>query len=131
MAVSAYVYNTTTCCVIVSAWFQRRWRGLRNRTRKSECTNSEPVMSLCDGPTILVSLCHFTIISLHHIIIIIIIKQPLCPVVRRSMPSANYPILCCPQPYRVAPVFVQVVSPPLGWSPVSSLLVISSPSGDT
>ena len=31
----------------------------------------------------------------------------------------------------VAPVFVQVVSPPLGWSPLSSFLVIWSPSGDT
>ena len=33
-------------------------------------------------------------------------------------------------PYRVAPVFVQVVSPPLGWSPLSSFLVIWSPSCD-
>ena len=39
-------------------------------------------------------------------------------------------VLCCPLPYRVAPVFVQVVSPPLGWSPLSSFLVIWSPSGD-
>ena len=46
------------------------------------------------------------------------------------MPSPNYPVLCCPLPYRVAPVFVQVVSPPLGWSPLSSFLVIWSPSGD-
>ena len=46
-----------------------------------------------------------------------------------SMPSPNYPVLCCPQPYRVAPVFVQVVSPPLGWSPLPSFLVIWSPSG--
>ena len=44
-----------------------------------------------------------------------------------SMPSPNYPVLCCPLPYRVAPVFVQVVSPPLGWSPLSSFLVIWSP----
>ena len=36
-----------------------------------------------------------------------------------SMPSPNYPVLCCPLPYRVAPVFVQVVSPPLGWSPLA------------
>ena len=34
-------------------------------------------------------------------------------------------------PDRVVPVFVQVVSPPLGWSPLSSFLVIWSPSGDT
>ena len=37
-----------------------------------------------------------------------------------SMPSPNYPVLCCPLPYHVASVFVQVVSPPLGWSPLSS-----------
>ena len=47
-----------------------------------------------------------------------------------SMSSPNYPVMCCPLPYRVAPVFVQVVSPPLGWSPLSSFLVIWSPSGD-
>ena len=47
-----------------------------------------------------------------------------------SMPSPNYPVLCYPLPYRVAPVFVQVVSPPLGWSPLTSFLVIWSPSGD-
>ena len=47
------------------------------------------------------------------------------------MPSPNYPVLCCPLSYRVAPVFVQVVSHPLGWSPLSSFLVIWSPSGDT
>ena len=46
------------------------------------------------------------------------------------MSSPNYTLLCCPLPYRVAPVFVQVVSPPLGWSPLSSFLVIWSPSGD-
>ena len=48
-----------------------------------------------------------------------------------SMSSPNDPVLCCPLPYRVVPVFVQVVSPPLGWSPLTSFLVISSPSGDT
>ena len=48
-----------------------------------------------------------------------------------SMPSSNYPVLCCPLSYRVAPVFVQIASPPLGWSPLSSFLVIWSPSGDT
>ena len=40
------------------------------------------------------------------------------------MPSPNDPVLCCPLPYRVDPVFVQVVSLPLGWSPLSSFLVI-------
>ena len=48
-----------------------------------------------------------------------------------SMPSPNYPLLCFPLSYRVAPVFVYVVSPPLGWSPLPSFLVIWSPSGDT
>ena len=49
------------------------------------------------------------------------------------MPSPIYPVLSCPLSYRVAPVFVQVVSHPLGWSPLSSFLVIIlwSPSGDT
>ena len=47
------------------------------------------------------------------------------------MPSPNYPVLCCHLSYRVAPVFVQVVSPPLGWSPLSSFPLIWSPSGDT
>ena len=63
-------------------------------------------------------------------IIIIIIRQPLCPVLGKglSMPSPNYPVLCYPLPYRVAPVFV---SPPLGWSPLSYFLVMCSPSGDT
>ena len=48
-----------------------------------------------------------------------------------SMPSPNFPVFYCPLPYRVAPVFVQVVSPPLGWSPLSYFLVIWSPNGDT
>ena len=67
------------------------------------------------------------------IIIIIIIRQPFCPVVGQglSMPSPNYPVLCCPLPYHVAPVFVQIVSPPLGWSPLSSFRAIWSPSGGT
>ena len=42
------------------------------------------------------------------------------------MPSPNYPVLCCPLPYRVTPVFVQVVFPPLGWSPLSSFPVIDA-----
>ena len=46
------------------------------------------------------------------------------------MPPPSYPVLCCPLPDRVAPVFVQVVSSPLGWSSLSSFLVIWSPSGD-
>ena len=46
------------------------------------------------------------------------------------MSSPNDPVLCCPLPYRVAPVFVQVISPPLDWSPLTSFLVIWSPSGD-
>ena len=44
--------------------------------------------------------------------------------------SPNDPDLCCPLPYRVALVFVHVVSPTLGWSPLSSFLVIWYPSGD-
>ena len=63
------------------------------------------------------------------IIMIIIIRQPLCPVVGR-MPQHAVSKLPCPLPYRVAPGFVQVVSPPLGWSPLTSFLVIWSPSGD-
>ena len=47
------------------------------------------------------------------------------------MPSPNDPVLSCPLSYRVAPVFVQIVSHPLDWSPLSSFLVIWSPSGDT
>ena len=63
--------------------------------------------------------------------VIIIIRQTLCPVVgRRRMSSPNDPVLCCPLPYRVAPVCVQDVSPPLGWSHLSSFLVIWSPSVD-
>ena len=41
-----------------------------------------------------------------------------------SMPPPSYPIMCCSLPGRVAPVFVQVGSPSLGWSPLSSFLVI-------
>ena len=40
-------------------------------------------------------------------------------------------ILRSPLPDRVARVFVQVVSPPLGWSYLSLFLVVWSPSGDT
>ena len=47
------------------------------------------------------------------------------------MSSPTYAVLCCPLPYRVAPVFVQVVSPPLGCSPLSYFPVIWSPSGGT
>ena len=45
------------------------------------------------------------------------------------MPSPNYPVVCCPLPFRVIPVFVHVVSQPLGWSSLSTFLVIWSPSG--
>ena len=45
------------------------------------------------------------------------------------MSSPNDPVFCCPLPYRVAPVFVQVISPLLGWSPLSSFLVTWYPSG--
>ena len=37
----------------------------------------------------------------------------------------------CALPDRVSPVFIQVVSSPLGWSPLSSFLVTWFPSGDT
>ena len=64
-------------------------------------------------------------------LIIIIIRQPLCPVVgRRPQHVVSKSPLCCPLPYRVSPVFVQVVFPPLGWSPLSSYLVIWYPSDD-
>ena len=46
------------------------------------------------------------------------------------MPSPGYPVLRCPLPDRVTPIFVQVVSPSLGWSPLPYFLVVSSPSGD-
>ena len=39
-------------------------------------------------------------------------------------------VLFSPLPDRVAPVFVQVVSPPLDWSPLSYLLAVCTPSGD-
>ena len=39
-----------------------------------------------------------------------------------SMPSPS--VLCCPLPDRVAPVFVQIVSPSLGWCPVTYFLVV-------
>ena len=38
------------------------------------------------------------------------------------MSSPSYTVLPCPLSEGVPPVFVQVVSPPLGWSPVSSFL---------
>ena len=60
-------------------------------------------------------------------LVIIIIRQ--CSVVgQRPQHAASK--LACLVPYRVVPVFVQVVSPPLGWSPLSYFLVIWSPSGD-
>ena len=45
----------------------------------------------------------------------------------RLQVSLSCAVLCH---YRVAPVFVQVVSPPRGWSPLSSFLVIWPPSGN-
>ena len=51
-----------------------------------------------------------SVIIIQSQVIIIIIRQPLCPVVGLSMSSPNDPVLCCPLPYRVAPVFVQVVT---------------------
>ena len=48
-----------------------------------------------------------------------------------SMPPPNYPVLCFPLPYRAAPVFVKVVCPPLGWSPLSYFRVVWSPRGET
>ena len=53
------------------------------------------------------------------------------PWLSERMSSPNDPVLCCSLPYRVAPVFVEVVSPLLGWFPLSSFLVIWSPSGGT
>ena len=44
---------------------------------------------------------------------------------RAAVPSTSSPVLRCRLPDHVAPVFVQVVSPPLGWSPLSYFLVIS------
>ena len=38
-----------------------------------------------------------------------------------TLPSC---LVRCPLPYRVAPVFVHVVSPPLGWSPLSYFIVV-------
>ena len=47
------------------------------------------------------------------------------------MPPPSYPVLCCPLPDPVGPVFAQVISLPLGWSPLSYFIVIWSPCGDT
>ena len=44
------------------------------------------------------------------------------PWLGRRVPPPCYPVLCCPLPDRVAPVFVQVISPPLGWSPLHLFL---------
>ena len=77
----------------------------------------------------------------HHVVIIIIIiiiifRQPsspssLCHVVGRRPQHAVSKLACCPLPDRGAPLFVQVVSPPLGWSPFLSFLVVWPPCGDT
>ena len=47
------------------------------------------------------------------------------------MPSPNYPVLCCPLPYRVVPVFVQVKSHHSFTGLPCRLLFIWSPSGDS
>ena len=83
----------------------------------------------------------FAVISNHRLInsvvLFIIIRQPQCPVVGRRPQHAFSKLACLvlsfskALPYLVAPVFVQVVSPLLGWSPSSSFLVLWSPSGDT
>ena len=71
----------------------------------------------------------FISIIIFIIIIIIISVQWLGECL--SMPSPIYPVLCCPLSDRVPPVFVQVVSPPLGLSPLSAFLVVWFPRGDT
>ena len=75
-----------------------------------------------------------TSILLRRVTLIIIIGQPLCPVVGQRRQHVVSKLAClvrCPLPDRIAPVFVQVFSPPLGWSPLSSFLVIWSTSDVT
>ena len=64
--------------------------------------------------------------------IIIIIRQPLCPVVGRRPQHvvSKLPCLVLSSAISCRSSICQVVSPPLGWSPLSSFLVTWSPSGD-
>ena len=48
-----------------------------------------------------------------------------------TMPPPSKHVLRYPLPDRVPAVFVQVFSPPLVWSGLSSFLAVWSPSGDT
>ena len=68
--------------------------------------------------------------TLAFVIIIIVIIGQLLIVSRGWAIVSACSILCCPLPYRVAPIFVQDVFPPLAWSPLSYFLVKWSPSGD-
>ena len=55
------------------------------------------------------------------------LRQPLCPVVGRRPQHAvsNYPVLCAVLSHIVSLQYVsRTVSPPLGWSPLSSFPVI-------
>ena len=69
------------------------------------------------------------------IVIIIGIGQPQrsCLGEGIRMPPSNSSVLRCSLPGRITPVFIQSVSPSRGWSPGSSLFVVSvwSSSGDT
>ena len=69
------------------------------------------------------------------IVVIIGIGQPQrsCLGEGIRMPPSNSSVLRCSLPGRITPAFIQSVSPSLGWSPGSSLFVVSvwSSSGDT
>ena len=62
--------------------------------------------------------------------LVFLFKMLLFVVIAQSVSGTSFR-LRCPLSECVAPVFVQVVSPSLGWSPLSSFLVIWSPSGNT
>ena len=81
------------------------------------------------GMVVLLNMTGCRLFPILMVIIIIIIRQPLCPVVGRRPQHAvsKLPCLVLSSAYRVAPVLVQVVSPPFVWSPLSSFLVIWSP----
>ena len=84
-----------------------------------------------------ISVCLITNISSTTHTTIIIIKT-WCPVAGRMPRHATSKLAClalsssrsCRSRLQT-PVFVQVVSPPFSWSPLSSLLVVGSPSGYT